>query len=681
MNIRRIPIALVILVGVCAALAYVVGSIQPFAPGAKFSNVPPPAAMAATQVAPRATHSFTRAAQAVASPVRSDTPTRVATAPPSRASSSTSTRIAKVAASRVPSETSTRVATQVPSPAPSNTPTRLATVTASRTPSDTPTRDATETPSPVPSDTPTQTRSVVASSIPSKAPTRFAQVVLSPAPPDTPTLVAPPTPSAAPTNTPVRVAQAVSPTARVNTATRIPTQSVQVTRIAQATDPPTQTAVPDATSETPPAQQTENAAATMTSAPAQETLNAISTRAFATPVPKGTDPERAINNSTNFLLIGTDSRTTDPTWVPNTDVVMVLFLDTANQRAALLSLPRDLVVAIPGHQAFRINSAYRHGWGTGGVEGGVDVLKQILRDDFEIRIDHWALIDFDGLSRLIDTLGGIEVNVPCALSDTIDDQPFTIPAGLVQMDYLTAKRYVQSRYTTSDTSRNHRQQRVVWAMAKKALQMNAPDRLPLLYETLRENVATDMNLFNMIGLVPAVYQLDLQSHPERMRARVLEAPAVYPWVSTTGAWLYMPNYDLIQQELDEIFEAPQVALDEPTRAECPALIATPQATDAPTVSPSAQPSPSDQTTATPSLEVTPTEVPTTGPTDAPAQAPTEMPTAEPAQAPTEMPTAEPTQAPAEMPTPEPTQAPAEPPTETPEGEATLKSFANLSPAW
>ena len=59
------------------------------------------------------------------------------------------------------------------------------------------------------------------------------------------------------------------------------------------------------------------------------------------------------------------------------------------------------------------------------------------------RVDHWALIDFDGLAKLIDTLGGIEVNVSCPLSDTIDEQAFTIPAGRVQMDYLTAKRYVQ----------------------------------------------------------------------------------------------------------------------------------------------------------------------------------------------------------------------------------------------
>jgi anionic cell wall polymer biosynthesis LytR-Cps2A-Psr (LCP) family protein len=193
------------------------------------------------------------------------------------------------------------------------------------------------------------------------------------------------------------------------------------------------------------------------------------------------------------------------------------------------------------------------------------------------------------LNKIVDTLGGIEVNVPCALQDTIDQQAFTIPAGQVQMDYLTTKRYIQSRYTTSDTSRNFRQQRVVWAMAKKALAMNAPDRVPLLYEQLRESVATDMTLLDMVSLVPGVYQLDLQHHPERLHAHVTEPPDVYPWIAPNGAWLFMPNYDAIQKELDQLFNAPEVAAPTASASECPATAATPPPTDLPTPTPTAGP--------------------------------------------------------------------------------------------
>lgn len=380
-------------------------------------------------------------------------------------------------------------------------------------------------------------------------------------------------PALTPTAPPLAAVQ-VPPTAIPSRTTNpLPTRLRLETSIAQAATPlPTHTLTLDPTS----------AVATQTSASAVRTWDAIATRALATPRPLKPETPWAISNTTNFLLIGTDTRTADPNWQPNTDVLMVLFLDTTNRRAALLSLPRDLVVAIPGHEAFRINYAYHFGWEKQGPAGGVDLLNRVLRNDFGIRIDHWALIDFDGLSRIINTLGGIDVQVPCALTDTIDDQTFTIPAGNVQMDYLTAKRYVQSRYSTSDTSRNFRQQRVVWAMAKKALELNAPDRIPLVYDRLKDSVATDMSVLDLVSLVPALYQLDLQNHPERLHARVLEAPAVYPWISPSGAWLYMPDYDLIAKELDTIFDAPPVAT-QATPAECPAQASTPPPTDSPTV--------------------------------------------------------------------------------------------------
>ncbi len=601
MNIKRIPLAVLTLVVACAALGYFVGTFRPFSDTNKFSNVRLQNAVVAVveTIQPQVA---TRAPIVIASP----TPI-----PPTGSSTQAITTIAV-------QETAAPSATAIP-PTTAPTVTELPPPTVQETPSPAPVA-APEQPTQVPAEDP-------ALGFMQRLATRVA-VHLGP----TATRSAEPTFSAPPTIEVVFVAQAES----------------TVTAMAEQ--------VPaDGTPTATPLSPEDALAATQTAVPAIATLDAIATRALGTRVPRAGTPDRAIAKSINFLLIGTDSRTTDPNWVPNTDVMMVLFLDSASQRAALFSLPRDLVVAIPGQQAFRINSAYRHGWLENGVEGGVGVLKDILRDEFGIRIDHWALIDFDGLSEIIDVLGGIEVNVPCALTDTIDEQAFTIPAGPVQMDYLTAKRYVQSRYTTSDTSRNHRQQRVVWAMAKKALSLNAPDRIPLMYTRLQQNIATDMTLFDMIGLVPAVYQLDLQNYPERMRARVLEAPAVYPWVMPSGAWVYMPNYDDINLELDTIFDAPQVALNEATRAECPTFAATPAPTDMPTETPTArvetQPAP---TTPEATIEAAPTEMPTSE--SVPVETPTSeiQPTAEALL--TFTPTAEPAEGFA-MPTFTPTGAP------------------------
>lgn len=323
---------------------------------------------------------------------------------------------------------------------------------------------------------------------------------------------------------------------------------------------------------------------TQTAVPAEQTLTAIDARSRATPRPtEGPSPApRGIDMTTNILLMGTDMRPNDPTWQPATDVIMVFFLDTANDRAALLSIPRDLVVAIPHYGAFRINYVYEYGLRTHGPSGGAELVKQVLHDEFNIRIDHWALVDFTGFEKIIDTVGGIDLRVPCSLEDTIDQQHFVIPAGNVHMDYLTAKRYVQSRYTTSDTSRNFRQQRVMWAITKKALQLNALDKVPTLWDQIHDAVQTDMSVLDMVSLIPAAYTLELQSHPERVRATVLESPAIYPFVADYGAWLYMPDYVKIEQQLDNIFQAPEIAPTAAGPGECLHPASAPNESSVPT---------------------------------------------------------------------------------------------------
>ncbi|MGE5140972.1 MAG: LCP family protein [Rudaea sp.] len=336
---------------------------------------------------------------------------------------------------------------------------------------------------------------------------------------------------------------------------------------------PTVTAKPSRTGTATP---TPDEKMTQTAIPAQKTLDAVATRAFATWTPAaGPTPEpRLIDKTTNFLLLGSDLRPYDPSWTPSTDVVMVLFVDGANQRAALLSFPRDLVVAIPHHKAGRINYVFQYGLKKAGAAAGAEMVKQVLHDEFGIRIDHWAQIDLNGFQKIIDTLGGIDIDVPCPLQDTVDDQPFVIPAGKVHMDYVTAKRYVQSRYTTSDTSRNYRQQRVLWAIVKKGLELGALDKLPTLWGQVQDSVHTDMSLFDMAALVPTALALDIGNHPDRVHARVLEYPVVYPFVSAEGAWLFMPDYLKVDDALGHLFESPGIGAGKPDPAECPALPAT-----------------------------------------------------------------------------------------------------------
>jgi hypothetical protein len=82
-----------------------------------------------------------------------------------------------------------------------------------------------------------------------------------------------------------------------------------------------------------------------------------------------------------------------------------------------------------------------------------------------------------------------------------------------------------------------------------------------------------MSLVDILRFGQALSGLDLKAHPERIHARVLEPPAIYDWVTAEGAYVFIPNYDLIQAEIDKLFESPQIGVT--TDIECPVNQPTP----------------------------------------------------------------------------------------------------------
>lgn len=305
---------------------------------------------------------------------------------------------------------------------------------------------------------------------------------------------------------------------------------------------------------------------TATSIPAQATVDAMATRSYsnyeATPGPSPTP--RAIDRTVNILLMGSDQRVGDPYW--NTDVIIILFLDFDNKRVGVLSIPRDLVVPIPGNDANRINEADNLGEVDHFPGGGPAMLAFVLHDQFNIRIDHYARVGFQGFDKIIDTLGGITVNVPCPIADTIDQVHFVIPPGPIHMDGITAQRYVRSRNTTNDLSRNARQQRVIFAIGQKLLEIDALSKAPVLWNELHDAVETDASLLDLLQLGQASTALDLKNHPERIHARVLEPPAVYDWTTVEGAYVFLPAYGSIEDALNHLFDAPEIGTT--TQTEC-----------------------------------------------------------------------------------------------------------------
>lgn len=190
----------------------------------------------------------------------------------------------------------------------------------------------------------------------------------------------------------------------------------------------------------------------------------------------------------NFLLVGSDSRAgVDPTASDasgigteeevsgnRSDTIMILRRDKSTGDAALLSIPRDLWVQVPGYEdKRRINSAFNDGAG---------VLVQTLQQgDLRIPINHYVEIDFSGFKSLVDALGGVEICVDFAIRDVSTGLDVPQPGchvlgGEQALAYARSRHYEEFRADgawhedpASDLGRTKRQQQFVNLALQKAL--------------------------------------------------------------------------------------------------------------------------------------------------------------------------------------------------------------------
>jgi polyisoprenyl-teichoic acid--peptidoglycan teichoic acid transferase len=258
----------------------------------------------------------------------------------------------------------------------------------------------------------------------------------------------------------------------------------------------------------------------------------------------------------NFLLIGSDRR---PGGSFRTDTMVIAILRPNEGQVSLISIPRDLWVFIPEWQNQRINTAYQHGVSVGYPGGGPGLLKDTILYNLGIRIDHTAMVEFDGFSRIVDTLGGMDMPVSCAYTDwrLIDPSfdPFnennwhlyTVEPGLIHMDGDLALWYARSRQKSSDFDRGRRQQEVLRALFTQALQTGTITRIPELYNTLKDSVETDLGLGDLIQLslyAPKMTNADIRSY-------YIRPPYVSSWITDGGAYVLLPNEEVLQGMLTE----------------------------------------------------------------------------------------------------------------------------------
>lgn len=196
----------------------------------------------------------------------------------------------------------------------------------------------------------------------------------------------------------------------------------------------------------------------------------------------------------NFLVLGSDSRISagDPSaWeygAQRTDAILIVHLPADRSSAQVMSIPRDSWVPIPGHGDAKINAAFSY--------GGAPLMIQTVEELTGIRIDHFAVADFNSFTSLTDALGGVEIDVP---EDTYDRGTLVVEAGRQTLDGEQALRYTRQRYGLpgGDFDRVKRQQNWIRAIATKTLDSGAlknPVTLSQLLTTVTQSVAIDDTL-------------------------------------------------------------------------------------------------------------------------------------------------------------------------------------------
>ena len=228
-----------------------------------------------------------------------------------------------------------------------------------------------------------------------------------------------------------------------------------------------------------------------------------------TVVPTIAVPEK----TTNILLLGNDDIEMGG-GVQRTDSIIIVSVNSDRKTASMMSLPRDLYLYIPGWTMNKINTAV--------PVKGVGALKEAILYNFGIPIHYYARVNFDGFRDIVDTIGGIDIPVTCALEDWRLISPeldiheednyerFRVEQGFHLMDGDTALWYSRSRKTTSDFDRGRRQQQVLRAILSQGVNAGMVRKLPELYGIFQDVVETDMDIGRMLQM--ATIAQDVQSN-------------------------------------------------------------------------------------------------------------------------------------------------------------------------
>lgn len=210
-----------------------------------------------------------------------------------------------------------------------------------------------------------------------------------------------------------------------------------------------------------------------------------------------------------FAVLGLEPGTGDG--LREAYAIMLSRVDLETRTVRTLSIPRLLFVEIPGYGDARISYAYQHGleldpalkW-----QSGAEVALNTISHMFGVTCDGVVVVDIEGMAKVIDAIGGIEIDNPYAFSAG----GFDYPAGLITLNGEEAVYFVRAQRHDGDGDQVMRRDLVQTAALERLQQSNVTQLIPDLLQSYNDIVHTDINAalqLQLIAAIPAIPQEDL----------------------------------------------------------------------------------------------------------------------------------------------------------------------------
>ncbi len=260
----------------------------------------------------------------------------------------------------------------------------------------------------------------------------------------------------------------------------------------------------------------------------------------------------------NVLIMGLDYRDWEAGDTPRTDTMILLTLDPLNNKAGIVSIPRDLWVSIPGFDYGKINTAYYLGEVYNLPGGGAALAAQTVEEFLGVPVHYYAQIDFQAFVDFIDNIKGVKIHFdePMVLDRRGKWNTVTVGPGTITLPGEYALAYARTRKSEGgDFDRASRQQILIMAIRDRILDFNMMPQLvansPKIYEDLAAGINTNMSLNEAIKLAWSAMEVER----EDISQVIISNEYVAFGKSPDGLDILKPIPDKIRLLRDEVFNS------------------------------------------------------------------------------------------------------------------------------